>query len=134
LAAAALFLLIGGAMRCKGLQHSGDLISFNAPGGVTSPGNCAFMIQGSDGGGTGIACGVGSMTNALAGALTVVFDVNFMQGNGGGDHQNFTKNLIGFVGQQVDPPVAVIEPGTLSLLGFGLAGPGLMARRRRAVA
>lgn len=110
-----------------------DDISFAAPGGVTSAGSCSFMTQGSDGSGTGVACSVGDMTNAMDGALTTVFDVNFMENTQGTDQQNFTKNLIGFVGQQVDPQ-QVPEPATLGLFGIGLAGIGFAAARRRKTA
>lgn len=109
---------------------TGDMIQFAAPGGVNDAGNCQFMTQGADGSGTGVACGVGDMTNALAGALTVVFDVNFMEGTRGDDQQNFLKNLIAFVGDEVDPPVDTPEPGSLALLGLGLAGLGFARRKK----
>ena len=108
----------------------GDMIQFAAPGGVMDPGTCQFMTQGADGSGTGVACGVGDMANALAGALTVVFDVNFMEGTRGENQQNFLKNLIGFVGDEVDPPVDTPEPGSLALLGLGLAGLGFARRKK----
>ena len=48
--------------------------------------------------GTGVAWGVGDLSNAPDGALTTIFDVNFMQNQWDlPNSQNLTKNLIGFV-------------------------------------
>ena len=67
----------------------------------------------------------------MTGALTSILDVNFMQGvYDQPASQNLTKNLIGFVGGQVDPVNPVPEPGTLMLAG--LAAVGALASRRKA--
>jgi hypothetical protein len=93
---------------------------------ITAP-NCAT----STGGGSGIAWAVGTLANAPAGALTSILDVNFMQTTAEMDNQNLTRNLVGFVGQQV-PTSPVPEPSTVVLSATGLlALAGVAARRRR---
>ena len=106
-------------------------ISFAAPGGVNSNGTGEWITQGANGSGSGVAFSVGDLENAMTGALTLIFDVNFMQTNAGPAEQALTSNLIGFIGEQVDPPVPgeVPAPGALALLG--LAVLGLAATRRR---
>lgn len=123
-------------------------IVFFAPGGTSTAGTGDFIATNdgsSTGPGAGVAFGVGDLASALAGALTVIFDVNFMEllasggnvtgydgilvdGNGTPEQFALTKNLIGFVGDQVDPP-AVPAPATALLLGVGLAALGAMRRR-----
>lgn len=76
--------------------------------------------------GSGIAWSVGDLTDAPGGALTVIFDVNFMQLNNTEPRTNLTKNLIGFVDDQVNVP----EPGVLGLMGLGVAGLAAIRRRR----
>lgn len=107
-------------------------INWNCSGVLASKGSGDWITERASGGGSGIAWGVGDMSDAALGALTMILDVNFMQGNQGDDAQNLTKNLIGFIGNQVDPPSDVPEPETLALLGIGLIGIGAIRRRRNA--
>jgi hypothetical protein len=99
-------------------------ITYLAPGGANGNGS-GDWITNSGSTGTGIAWGVGDLTNATAGALTTIFDVNFMQTTADVNSQNLTKNLIGFISTQVNPdptPTSVSEPSTLAILGLSLMG------------
>jgi hypothetical protein len=100
-------------------------ITYAAPGGFDGHGTGQFITQYSPTIGSGIAFGPGTMSGASLGALTTIFDVNFMQGNMGTDSQNLTKNLVGFVNN----PTGVPEPTTMLLLGSGLIG--LIGFRKR---
>jgi hypothetical protein len=108
-------------------------VPFLAPGWFDGRGTGQWIVAPdcatSTSDGSGIAWSVGSLANATAGALTTILDVNFMQDNANAQSQALTANLIGFVGQQVNP---VPEPGTVVLLTSGLVAVGLVARRRRA--
>jgi hypothetical protein len=111
-------------------------VTYAAPGGVTSAGTGQFVTgtgTATSGTGSGLAFAVGTLANATAGALTVVFDVNFMQEPppGAGNGQ-LVRNLIGFIGDQVDPPSTdVPAPPTVVLAAIGGAC-GLLRLRRRA--
>lgn len=99
-------------------------ISYSAPGGVTTAGSGVFMTSIGVAPGTGIAFSPGTLSNASAGTLTAVFDVNFMQGdtNGTADNIQFFKNLINFVTAPPIAPIPSLSPlGLLlliSILGF----------------
>jgi len=101
-----------------------------APGGVTSAGTGQFITT--DGSaGTGVAFGVGTLTNAPAGALTSIFDVNFLQTDANAQSQALAANLVRFVGQQVNPGGGVPEPSTWAMMLLGFGAIGLTVRRRR---
>ena len=103
-------------------------VTYSAPGGVSSAGTGQFITT--DGvNGTGVAFGVGDLSNALAGALTAIFDVNFMETTAEADSQDLLRNLIQFVEAEVDPePSGVPVPAPLLLVGFGLLA--LLKRRQ----
>lgn len=112
----------------------GDVVTYAAPGGLDSAGNGAF-ISSFGGAGTGVAFGVGNLTNATAGALTTIFDVNFMQGVvDQPNSQQLLRNLAGFVADQVEPPADVPEPASLALLGLGAVALRLSRRKAAAAA
>lgn len=97
-------------------------VNYAAPGGVNSSGSGQWItkVSGSEQG-TGVAWGTGDLSNATAGALTVIFDVNFMENSYDVPaSQNLTKNLIGFVQTEVDPPAVPDSGSTILLLGAGL--------------
>ncbi len=104
-------------------------VTYAAPGGVTSFGTGQYITVDALGRGTGIAFGVGDLAVVPGGALTAIFDVNFMQNMFDlPDSQNLTKNLIQFVGEEVEP---IPEPSTLTLLALGIGLFVLGANRRR---
>lgn len=81
---------------------------------------------GASSGGSGIAFGVGSLANAHAGALTTILDVNFMETTADANSQALTRNLIGYVGQQV---TTTPEPASLILMATGLGVIGVIRRK-----
>ncbi len=107
-------------------------VNFAASGCFTSTGTGDWITSRADGSmGAGIAFSVGDLANATAGALTTILDVNFMMNEYDlPNSQNLTKNLIQFVGNEVDPPINVPTPGTLALVGLGLVAVAGLRRRK----
>jgi hypothetical protein len=104
-------------------------VAFRGPGYINGTGSGDWITQ-SGASGVGVAWGVGDLSNAPAGALTTIFDVNFMQTTASPDEQSLTKNLIGFIDDEVVQPSAVPLPAGLPLLLAGLAAFGLVGRKR----
>ncbi|WP_226895856.1 PEPxxWA-CTERM sorting domain-containing protein [Polymorphobacter sp. PAMC 29334] len=105
-------------------------IQYLAAGGVTTSGTGQFITSNASGG-SGVAFGVGTLANAHAGALTAIFDVNFLQTDANFESQQLTKNLIGFIGQQVGGTVPEPASWALMISGFGMIGT--VMRRRKVI-
>ena len=114
----------------------GGDVSYAAPGGVTSPGTGQYITVDGSGHGTGVAFGVGDMSNASLGVLTMMFDVNFMQGiYDQPDSQHLLRNVIAYVEEEVDGNGYVIpEPMTVLAVFTGVCGLGGYIRKRRTTA
>jgi YD repeat-containing protein len=67
-----------------------------ATGGVTSAGTGQFVSVDTNGVGSAIRFAAGSLSNAAAGELTVIFDSNFFtDADDAADNQNLVRNLVG---------------------------------------
>ena len=103
-------------------------VDYQASGGVTSPGTAGqFITMDGSNHGTGVAWGAGDLVNAPAGALTAIFDVNFMQTGAEADSQTLLRNLISFVQTET---TATPEPASMMVIGVALAGLAAARRRR----
>ena len=93
-------------------------ITYAAVGAFTSIGNGAFISHDTSTTGGALIFGPGTMTNAAAGVLASVLDVNFMDTSGGGFglSQQLTDNLIAYLGA----PTVIPPTGPTS---FTLTGP-----------
>jgi hypothetical protein len=123
-------------------------VTFADCGVVTSAGNGAFATTEANGtSGCSLYFEPNRLTNALPGALVVVFDVNFMYsaptGNGAANEISFRQNLEQFVaapppGQPVVAAPSVVAVPTLSefgmvLLAMALATLGVLLINRNAI-
>ena len=93
-------------------------LTYAAAGDYTSIGAGAFITTDTSTTGASIIFGPGTMTNAAAGALASVLDINFMDTAGGGQglSQPLTDNLIAYLGA----PTVIPSSGATS---FTFAGP-----------
>lgn len=117
-------------------------ITYCAPGGATgggvTAGNGIFLTDDGVVGGTAIGFATGTLTNAPAGSLSIVFDVNFMEPCGPNNYE-FLENLTGYVSEGGNPtpasPVAapVMSPPALLLLAGGYLLLGCRRLRRAEV-
>ena len=93
-------------------------ITYAAVGAFTSIGSGAFISHDTSTTGGAAIFGPGTMTNAAAGVLASVLDINFMDTSGGGFglSQQLTDNLIAYLGA----PTVIPPSGPTS---FTLTGP-----------
>jgi hypothetical protein len=108
-------------------------VNYAASGCFTSEGTGQWITSRQDESmGAGIAFGTGTLSNAKAGALTTILDVNFMMNQFDlPNSQSLTKNLIGYIGEQVEPPSNDVPvPATILLFAAGVVGLSLRMRQR----
>lgn len=69
-------------------------VTFPSPAATEDPGTGAFMTKDSGNRGAALYYARGTLSNATAGRLMVVFDVNWMTNNYGTDFQDLIDNII----------------------------------------
>jgi hypothetical protein len=113
-------------------------ITFLAAAGATSPpGRGAYTTLDSSNEGE-LVFGPGALSNAPAGSLLIVFDVNFLDPGSGYTQPGaaaFVANLIAYLAAPVPVigPSQTPAPPSVVLMVIGLAGLGAWEMRRRAI-
>jgi hypothetical protein len=102
-------------------------LTYACSGGFVGTGTGKYITQASANLGAGLVFAPGTLSNAKAGSLTTILDVNFMTNDFGAANQALTENLIGFVN---NPVGTTPEPASLVLIGSGLLGLGVFGRKR----
>ena len=112
-------------------------VVYNVAGGVTTSGNGLFVTRDAAAGGAALAWKTGVLANAPAGALAVVFDVNFMEPAASANERQLLRNMCTFVrtGGAAVAPTEVPASSPATLLGLAgllcvLGGHGLRMRTR----
>jgi hypothetical protein len=110
-------------------------ITFAAIGGFGSIGNARYVTMDANNKAGAIVFSPGTLTNATAGTLIVVLDVNFLTASTGGS-EALTDNLIAYLAapSTITPQVpATPAPASavLVLTGLGAAGIYFAYRRRQ---
>jgi hypothetical protein len=108
-------------------------VNYLGSGGSSTPANGAFITKDINNSGTGFIFGPGTMTNATAGALAIVFDVNFLElGGNSAALRALSANMIGFLAAPGGgAPSTTPAPSSILLVLIGLGATGLFAIRRR---
>jgi hypothetical protein len=108
-------------------------VTFLASSAMTSPAKGRFVTKDPGGTfGTSVVFPPGTMSNAMAGALIAVFDVNFLQAGASANSQIFTANLIGYLAAPYFIPIpGTPAPASLTLVLIGLSAAGFYAVRRK---
>jgi hypothetical protein len=111
-------------------------VTFLAAAGAPSPASGAYVTKDGSNIGASLVFGPGNMTNAAAGSLLIVFDVNFLMASADANSQTFSNNLVAYlaapvvVAPPVAPPVSSAAPAagapTLSEWGMILLACGLI--------
>lgn len=113
-------------------------VNLRAAGGVATTGRGYRVTYDANNIAGAIGFGPAALTNAPAGALIVVFDVNFMDSDANAGELGLMGNLISYLGAPSALPIPTPAPNPSetplppsAILAFtGLAGAGAMAWRR----
>jgi len=113
-------------------------LTYGAVGGFTAVGHGAFITEDTSTTGGAVVFGPGTLSNATAGTLLSVLDINFMDPFGGEDvSQALTDNLIAYLGAPTvigtPAPPTTPAPPSLILVLIGLTGVLANEIRRRRV-
>jgi len=105
-------------------------VTFRAIGGTTTPGTGSFVTKDqNDAYGGSLVFSPGSMSNASAGTLIIVFDVNFLDNDRSASETLFTGNLIAYLAAPA-PITGTPAPPTLILALMGAMAVLLVGLRR----
>jgi len=99
-----------------------SVVTFRAIGGTTSAGTGSFVTKDqSDNNGGSLVFSPGSMSNATAGTLIIVFDVNFLDNNRSASETQLTANLISYLAAPTTITETPAPPTLLLALMGGMA-------------
>jgi hypothetical protein len=96
-------------------------ITFLAAAGAPSPGTGGNITQDGSNIAAGLVFSPGTLANAPAGALLIVFDVNFLQTGADANSQALANNMVAYLAAPISLGVAVPTLSTWAMLILGLA-------------